>query len=1507
MAVDTVEDVLGAVPGATPTSTHRTPADNRRVGGSPNSHHMRGTPENPRAVDLVPAPGETMAQLRDRVARSGVNTLELLNEGDHVHVAVDGVPRGDGRDAARGYRVQNVQDLTPTDTPETLRAAGYELDATTNRWFRTVGSDSWSGPIPLDEQYAERQGQREDQALDLEEADIHAAASMDDAVQAGIGISDATAGAVLRDVGKAVFQEGLGRIALYGAKKGFNATMDLTDEFGDWIENYVPGTVAWEGFDGDASTPARIYLTTQNRAQAQQEAAQDGQRSFWQRLGAGRIRAPIAEGEAPDSTTGRVIAGVTQFATGFVGGGRILRGWSAVGNGGRFGKSMVQGALADFTVFDGQEERLANLLAEHAPEALAPALNWLAADEDDGELEGRFKNAVEGLLIGPFVEVLGVGIRRLRAARQVRQAARDAAKAEGLQIDPTIPVREAEVAGEQAQAIIREALGDPEAPAFSTKVARQVANVDGTLRGTVEPDATARIRELTEVADGGGDVRSGRVAIGAVSPVAAAAAREHGVDIAGFSHTISSDDIRHIINSHGDAASEAARGQTAITRADLERLPELLADPDYIVTGLRGRKQGVHESSIAQIIRQDDGTALVIQQVAPRRGRLNVTTMWRMPAAARIDGIAANLSKYVRNAPQEMNVVDLRADANRLSGMARSLIAEGENTFDINLARIDTPDDVKNVITGMADVLRADVDLARRATRSHEQTLAASHRLDWVTSMAERRVGDAMNAEELTAYRSALNASATRLYELATAVKTASSTPAEATARQYALRRAASIHAAIQHEFMGARAEAGRALNAMRIRVGTPANSLRQIDDLLAGLGSKGVADGLADAILKARTDETALNQMLRNGWAAKTQDAVKLVYTNGLLSGVGTPIINVAGNAMMLGLNLTARSVAPRMARAFGGEGSTQIGEASALIHGYQQAMRDIFRLDPLDAARRIGDNAGEALRRDGLFRGMAPGIDDAAPAGIGLRSEREEAGALVANSRPLSAAFWRVDEDTALGRFLDVVHMVVGAPSNINALTDDFFKVIAARGELHAQAFRRVAAEGLDHEAARARYAALLEAPDDDMLKAAENEMHELTFTRETPGIASRFSGIRADMDSRGVIPWGTIVFPFIRTPANLISSGMRYSPLAPFMRRFSEDMAAGGARAETAKAQMAVGTALWSVWMGMAMDGQLTGRGPSNQAQREALMRQDPDGGVAFQPYSVLIGDRWYSFERMDPLASGMTLVADMAELMKNGDWNAASQQGFGEVISHAVMSIGQAFFDRTSLTSAIEWTSAMAGGSTGKAERALGRQAASMIPFSSAARMFRRGQDPYLRETASIVDAIRNATPGLSNDLPPQRDLWGNPRLYETGLGVTYDAIVPVQTREAGGSAIDQEILSHGISVSMPDRALTVMQQRVSLKNRPDIYSEFVEEAGLPAFEKLNAVVTGNHPDSEYYFSLSDGPEGGKADYILQQIESYRSDARAIIMDRYAADLQSMAAETIRRRDEVRLDQ
>jgi hypothetical protein len=64
------------------TSTIRSVAHNRAVGGVRNSYHLRG-----RAIDIARRPGVTHAQIAAAFRNAGYYLIESLDEGDHSHFA----------------------------------------------------------------------------------------------------------------------------------------------------------------------------------------------------------------------------------------------------------------------------------------------------------------------------------------------------------------------------------------------------------------------------------------------------------------------------------------------------------------------------------------------------------------------------------------------------------------------------------------------------------------------------------------------------------------------------------------------------------------------------------------------------------------------------------------------------------------------------------------------------------------------------------------------------------------------------------------------------------------------------------------------------------------------------------------------------------------------------------------------------------------------------------------------------------------------------------------------------------------------------------------------------------------------------------------------------------------------------------------------------------------------------------------------------------------------------
>jgi hypothetical protein len=72
------------------TSTYRSPAHNRRVGGVANSYHLSN-----RAIDIARRPGVSHWQIAAAYRNAGFSLAESLDEGDHSHFAF-GTPKRRG-------------------------------------------------------------------------------------------------------------------------------------------------------------------------------------------------------------------------------------------------------------------------------------------------------------------------------------------------------------------------------------------------------------------------------------------------------------------------------------------------------------------------------------------------------------------------------------------------------------------------------------------------------------------------------------------------------------------------------------------------------------------------------------------------------------------------------------------------------------------------------------------------------------------------------------------------------------------------------------------------------------------------------------------------------------------------------------------------------------------------------------------------------------------------------------------------------------------------------------------------------------------------------------------------------------------------------------------------------------------------------------------------------------------------------------------------------------------
>lgn len=114
--------------GATVTSGYRTPEHNRDVGGVRNSYHTRKDANgNPMAFDIVPPQGMSMEQLHAEAMRLNPG-LDVINEGDHVHL--EPKPGGASRPGLAEVRRHAQEAIAAGADPVAVKARAAEMGVT---------------------------------------------------------------------------------------------------------------------------------------------------------------------------------------------------------------------------------------------------------------------------------------------------------------------------------------------------------------------------------------------------------------------------------------------------------------------------------------------------------------------------------------------------------------------------------------------------------------------------------------------------------------------------------------------------------------------------------------------------------------------------------------------------------------------------------------------------------------------------------------------------------------------------------------------------------------------------------------------------------------------------------------------------------------------------------------------------------------------------------------------------------------------------------------------------------------------------------------------------------------------------------------------------------------------------------------------------------------------------------------------------------------------------------
>lgn len=156
----------------------------------------------------------------------------------------------------------------------------------------------------------------------------------------------------------------------------------------------------------------------------------------------------------------------------------------------------------------------------------------------------------------------------------------------------------------------------------------------------------------------------------------------------GYSHSISKSAAYHIYKEHGNAETEAARGQIAVTAEDLTRIPEIVTSPDEVVTGFQS-EQGAER--VAYLKRFDDALVAYIAEASRKKKDFRTISMRKYPPTAISENVAKNIidqSLNVRNGEGAYGNTTANTENNQdaqqqstLHQAARGAFMPGSNTI----------------------------------------------------------------------------------------------------------------------------------------------------------------------------------------------------------------------------------------------------------------------------------------------------------------------------------------------------------------------------------------------------------------------------------------------------------------------------------------------------------------------------------------------------------------------------------------------------------------------------------------------------------------------------------------------------------------------------------------------------------------------------------------------------------------------------------------------------------
>jgi len=737
------------------------------------------------------------------------------------------------------------------------------------------------------------------------------------------------------------------------------------------------------------------------------------------------------------------------------------------------------------------------------------------------------------------------------------------------------------------------------------------------------------------------------------------------------------------------------------------------------------------------------------------------------------------------NARQALPEPSARAEAFVESPFAEIPQAPGtpKLKLNVNYDYISNPADIGPILARASQLYGDQIIAQTRGEVGWRQTeVEAQQRLASLTGAGDmallnaREPGTAANAVELSLRTSLMEGAVADF-----AAKSRAYDPLTAGPLQKAeLAAAAERVAMMSANFQGAAAEAGRALNILKNARRGEATA-KQVKELLDTYGKDGI-DMIAKAAKELDTPEGAA-AFARKVTEATTWQKYVEALKSGLVSGPFTQAANILGNATSMVTRPVIDLVASANVMAKPGE-KVSVMEPFARMQGNLNGFLETVKIAQVFTSENWRTPM-EALRK------LDTGVDV-------KRAEQQRKA---------------IKGDTGV---------IVRVPFVGLGLMDSMFRTMSERGEAYALATRQAAKEGLtpgtrEHS--------------EFVAQRAMNPTKEMQAEMETAGLRGTFS---ADLGEFGqtaqraiTLAHAEVLIPFVKTPANILKEMTRMTPFAPLVAEWRADVAKGGAARDKALAEVATGSAMMGAVAGLALSGHFSGAGDPDPSKRRVQL------AAGWQPYSVKIGDKWYSYQRLQPVGTLIGMAADVAEV-----WQHMTPEESDKVPKMMAVAFANAITNQTmlqGLTSIIRAITEPGSFGAKFAQNLVAMNVPGILAQSASM------SDPLMRDINSIKDAVQNRVPGWREQLIAQRDVFGEQIQNKERVGF----LSPITVTTESNDPVRKEAarLKFGVGKAPEEIILPAARDRKlgEVKLTPEQQDIFADKSGKLAYELLQPMV------------------------------------------------------------------